>query len=124
MSILSELERVLKDEQEYLLSGNFRALEDLVKRKSHLADDRVVDEAHALAERLAAGNAQLPGEAYKRLAQQASHNETLLQSARLGLQAALSQLREASKAGEQSTYSRTGERRSMASSTSSITQKI
>ena len=112
MSILSELERVLKDEQEYLLSGNFRALEDLVKRKSHLA------------ERLAAGNAQLPGEAYKRLAEQASHNETLLQSARLGLQAALSQLREASKAGEQTTYSRTGERRSMASSTSSITQKI
>lgn len=112
MSIIAELERVLKDEQECLLTGNFKALEELVRRKSLLTN------------RLAAGKPDLPREIYRRLSEQASHNETLLQSARLGLKAAMSQLREASKASEQSTYSRNGERQSLAMNTSSITQKI
>ncbi len=112
MNVLTELEHVLREEQELLLTGDFSGLEALVHRKTKLADW------------LAKSKPQLDREAYRHLSDQASNNEALLDAARRGLRAALAQLRMSSETEGQSTYSETGERRSLSRSPSSITQKM
>ena len=111
MSIVAELEDVLKREQDSLLKGDFAALGNLIERKA------------ALAERLSKKRPDLPEEVYRHLVDQASKNEALLSSAQRGLQAAMSQIRHATQTVEQTTYSQNGERQKLSRKPSSVTQK-
>lgn len=111
MTIVDEIEAVLNEEQELLLSGNLAALEALVERKSRLAS------------RLANVEGDLPREAYSGLKDRAVRNEALIGAAQRGLQAALAQLRRLSEAGDQNTYSRDGQRRPMSRQPSSVREK-
>lgn len=112
MNLIAELEDVLREEQELLLSGNLEALEGLVDRKAELA------------RKLAEQRPDLNEGAFRDLARKADHNEALLDAARRGLQAAIQQIRQSAGTSEQSTYSKTGERRPMSRSPSSFTQKL
>ena len=108
MNVLTELESVLAEEQELLLTGNFGQLEALAEKKTELAEALSMDAP------------DLPEEAYEGLLNQAAHNEALLSSARRGIQAAISQLREYSSGGHQSTYSKEGQRQPLAKPTSVV----
>lgn len=110
MNVVEELESVLAEEQEILLTGDYASLPGLLDRKSKLA------------ETLAAGGPELSRETYEKLSSRAKHNEALLNSARRGIQAALSQLKEISSGANQSTYTSEGERTPM-SRPVSVTQK-
>lgn len=110
MNVVEELENVLAEEQQILLTGDYASLQGLLDRKSKLA------------ETLAAGGPELSQDVYEKLSGRAKHNEALLNSARRGIQAALSQLREISSGAHQSTYTRGGERTPM-SRPVSVTQK-
>ncbi len=112
MNIVTELEDVLKREQESLLKGDFAALGKLVERKA------------ALAKRLSSNRPDLPEDVYRSLVDQASKNEALLNSAQRGLQAAMSQLRHAAQSVEQTTYGQNGERQTLSRKPSSVTQKV
>ena len=112
MNLIAELEDVLREEQELLLAGKLDALEGLVDRKAKLA------------QRLAEQRPDLEEGVYRVLAKKADHNEALLDAARRGLQAAIQQIRQTAGAKEQSTYSKTGERRPLSRSPSTFTQKI
>lgn len=112
MSVISELEAVLKEEQQILLKGDLDSLEKLVQRKSKLA------------ERLAQRKPEVSKAEYKYIAELASRNEALLNSARLGIEAAMKQIRQTPDKEDQKTYSKSGERKSLSKSLSSITQKI
>ncbi len=112
MSLISELEDVLREEQELLLSGSLAELEKLVERKS------------ALAQKLADVRPDVSADHYRRLARKAEHNETLLDAARRGLQAAMQQIRQSADTKAQNTYCKSGERRPMSRAPSSFTQKI
>ena len=109
MNIMAELEHVLVEEQELLLSGDYSRLEALAARKSVLADEL-------------ATATDLPEADYKDIITMSRHNEALLQSAQRGIQAAISQLREYSSGEHQSTYSKEGQRRPL-SRPVSVTQK-
>lgn len=111
MNVVNEIEDVLRQEQELLLSGNYAALEALVRRKS------------GLVKRLSESRPNIPREAYAQLARRASQNEALLGAAQRGLQSALTQLRQLAAAEEQATYSREGKRRVLSRYPSSITEK-
>lgn len=111
MTIVTELENVLEEEQEILLTGNYVGLEALAEKKMKLA------------ELLSTQELDLPPDAYKSLVERATHNEALLASARRGIQAAMSQLKEFSNGEHQSTYSKEGRRRPLARPIS-ITQKL
>ncbi|MDA8585801.1 hypothetical protein N9L47_05950 [Rhodobacteraceae bacterium] len=108
---MAELQDVLAEEQNILLTGNYAKLEALADRKTKLA------------EMLAAEELQLPIDSYEKLVQKAQHNEALLASARRGIQAAISQLKEFSNGEHQSTYSKDGDRRPLAPSVS-VTQRL
>jgi len=110
MNIVTELNAVLAEEQEILLSGDFARLEALAEKKSQLV------------EALAATTPEIPEETCQDIRDRAAHNEALLGSARRGIQAAMSQLREYSSGEHQSTYSREGERQPL-SRPVSVTQK-
>ena len=112
MSIVSELEELLQQEQELLLSGRFAELELLCEHKSRLAH------------RLACSKPELPKEIYANLAERAVHNEALLDSARRGLQSAMTQLRQIAQAEDQSTYSKDGQRRPLSRKPATVTQKL
>ena len=112
MNILAELEDVLKEEQQLLLNGRISALQDLVERKARLS------------ERLASGRPEVPAETYRRISARARQNKALLEAAQRGLQAAIAQLRQTVNAKDQTTYSRTGDRMSLARARSSVAQKI
>jgi flagellar biosynthesis/type III secretory pathway chaperone len=112
MNVLTEMENLLRQEQELLLSGDFSRLEALVQRKT------------TLAEWLSKSKPHVDQDTYRQLAQQASHNEALLDAARRGMRAALSQLRMTSDPEGQSTYSEQGKRRPLSRAPSSITQKV
>lgn len=112
MNTVAELERILQLEQDLLLSGDYDSLAALVARKERLIT------------RFVESRPPLDAEAHRRLADHAARNEALLGSARRGLQAALSQLRQLSEGSEQTTYSRTGERRPLSRPESSVKQKI
>ena len=112
MSLISELEDVLREEQELLLSGRLSELETLVQRKSELA------------QRLAKAKPEVSEIHYRDLAKKADHNEALLDAARRGLQAAIRQIHQPSGAELQNTYSKSGERRSLSRAPSSFTQKL
>lgn len=111
MTVIEELEDVLRAEQEHLLAGNFSDLTSLVKRKEALAD------------LLAKDKPDIPAERYKRLVERAGHNEALLSSARRGLSAAIQQLRQATEDANPSTYSVSGERQSLSRKPGSVQQK-
>ena len=98
MNIVSELEGVLDEEQELLLTGNYARLEELATRKE------------ALAEALSASTSDLSEEEVQGIATKSAHNEALLNSARRGIQAAISQLRDYTTGEHQSTYSKEGAR--------------
>lgn len=110
MSVLADLETLLAEEQQILLSGDYGRLESLAEKKS------------ALAEKLSDRAPEIQKEAVEKLAAQAAYNETLLSSARRGIQAAISQLKEYSSGEHQSTYSKEGQRQPM-SRPVSMTQK-
>lgn len=110
MNVVEELENVLAEEQQILLTGDYGQLQGLLDRKSKLA------------ETLAAGPPDLSKDDYEKLSARANHNEALLNSARRGIQAALSQLKEISSGQNQSTYTRAGERTPL-SRPVSVTQK-
>lgn len=112
MNVISELEDLLRVEQELLLSGDFAALETLVDRKSRLAD------------RLAKHHPKLPAIAVRHLTELAKNNEALLSSAARGLKAAMTQVSQTSDQDSQTTYSKTGERLQLSRSSSTVTQKI
>lgn len=112
MTLDRELEEVLHAEREALLKGDFATLEALLPRKQ------------SLAKRLSESKAELPLELYQSLKEKAVENDALLNSARRGLQAALTQFSDLKNGPEQTTYSRDGERRPMSQSKNSITQKI
>lgn len=111
MSVVAELESVLAEEQEILLTGRYARLEALSDKKSKLA------------ELLSQEKLDLPAEAYETLVAKAAHNEALLASARRGIQAAISQLKEFSNGEHQSTYSKEGQRQPLARRVS-VTQKL
>lgn len=111
MSIVGELEQVLAEEQQLLLSGTYDQLEILAEKKSRLA------------ERLAEGAPDLKAKDYERILERATHNEALLGSAQRGIQAAMTQLRQISEGEHQSTYSKEGERKPLARMVS-VTQKF
>ena len=112
MSIVSDLEKLLAEEQRHLLSGDFDALEKLIERKGRLA------------ERLSVSKPDMPPDVIEALARRAAHNEALLGSARRGLQAAMAQLKQLSDGEAQKTYSKEGQRRSLARKSASVTQKL
>lgn len=112
MNILSELEDVLREEQELLLSGDFSKLEALVNRKTRLADS------------LVKSRPRIDRDTYSQLAERATNNEALLDAARRGLRAALAQIRQSSQGDGQTTYSEKGERRPLSRSPSSVTQRV
>ncbi|MCV6591648.1 MAG: hypothetical protein OIF48_01750 [Silicimonas sp.] len=106
MNVVKELELVLDTEQELLLKGDYTRLQELLDRKAKLAD------------LLAAQPPDLTAEECKTLAARASQNEALLSSARRGIQAAMSQLKEIKSGANQSTYTRAGDRQPMGRSVS------
>lgn len=110
MNVVEELESVLAEEQDVLLTGDYSRLSDLLARKTELTD------------RLASKTPELPSDVYEKLSAQATHNEALLNSARRGIKAALSQLKSVASGETQSTYTRAGERMPL-SRPVSITQK-
>ena len=110
MNIVEELESVLAEEQEMLLSGDYKQLEHLLERKSKLAAT------------LAEDAPDLAKDVYERLSKRAEHNETLLNSARRGIQAAMSQIKDISTGKNHSTYTSEGERTPLARPVS-MTQK-
>lgn len=112
MNIVSELEAILQQEQEHLLNGDFDGLQELVDRKTRLT------------ERLALERPDLSPETFRHLSERAQQNEALLESARLGLQAAMQQLRDTEAPKEQTTYSSSGQRKKLSKAPSSVTQKI
>ena len=112
MTVVSDLEGLLAEEQELLLSGKISALEGLITRKAELA------------ERLAEAKPDLPKEIYQGLARKAAQNEALLGAAQRGLQAAMAQLKQLSEGEQQKTYSKEGMRQSLCAKPVSITQKI
>ena len=112
MNLLSELEDVLREEQESLLNGDFKRLEGLIDRKTRLS------------EWLKQEKLEVPPQAIQHLSERARQNEALLESARRGLQAAILQIRQPVGPAKQTTYSRSGERSSLSRSPSSITQKF
>ncbi len=107
MNIVSELESVLAEEQELLLTGNYAKLEEGAARKAELAEE------------LAAAP-ELPQMDYTDIITKSAHNEALLNSARRGIQAAISQLREYSSGEHQSTYSKEGQRQPLSRQVSVI----
>lgn len=111
MTIIEELEAVLEAEQKFLLEGDFAGLKALTERKTKLA------------ERLAKDRPDVPESVYRQLAEKAGHNEALLNSARRGLQAAMAQIRQAAQSAEQTTYSKSRERRPLSRRPGSVTQK-
>ena len=112
MSIVSELEKILEDEQRHLLTGNFDGLQSLVEKKTRLAT------------RLAKKKPELSGEIYQELSRKAAQNEALLDAARRGLQSAMSQLKQLSDGESQKTYSKEGFRTSLSRKPNSLIQKI
>lgn len=112
MNIASELNKILTDERNYLLEGNFEALEKIIDKKSKLV------------EWLSSNETNLPREIITALRSQATHNEALLVASQNGVKAALVVLKRTSDTIDQSTYSANGTRKRMISSTSSIMQKI
>lgn len=112
MKVIDEIEDVLRQEQELLLSGNYAALDALVERKSRLVD------------RLRDHKTMVSGAAVEALAIRATENEALLGAAQRGLKAALSQLRPFAAAERQTTYTRQGERFPLSPNRSSVTQKL
>ncbi|NNE78671.1 MAG: hypothetical protein HKN18_00225 [Silicimonas sp.] len=111
MTLIHELEDVLAEEQNLLLTGRYDQLPDLAERKARLA--------HALAQNAA----KLPTKSVAKIAAQASHNEALLASARRGIQAALTEVKQITQGEHQSTYSKEGMRKPL-SRPVSITQKL
>ncbi len=111
MSVVAELESILAEEQQILLTGNYVKLSALAEKKTKLAD------------MLSSEDLDLPPEAYKKLVDRATHNEALLAAARRGIQAAISQLKEFSNGEHQSTYSKEGQRQPLARPVS-VTQKL
>ena len=109
MNIVAELESVLAEEQELLLNGDYSKLEALAARKADLADEL-------------AQATELPKSEYMDIITMSERNETLLKSARRGIQAAMSQLKEYSSGEHQSTYSKEGQRQPL-SRPVSVTQK-
>ena len=109
MNVVAELESVLAEEQQLLLTGDYAKLAALAVRKSDLADSL-------------ATAADLPEDAYRNIVTMSEHNEALLKSARRGIQAAISQLKEYSSGEHQSTYSKEGQRQPL-SRPVSMTQK-
>ncbi len=112
MNVFKELEDILRQEQELLLSGDFQMLEALLKRKAKLADW------------LSTHRPDVTVEETRELKEKAHRNEALLDAARRGLKAAMAQLKQVSKADCQTTYSSSGERRPLSRAPVSITQKI
>lgn len=112
MNILAELEDVLEEERHLLINGRINAIQQLVERKAKLSDC------------LARERPAAPAEVYRRLGCKAERNKALLEAAQRGLQAAITQLRQTASAADQTTYSRTGDRLSLARTRSSIAQKI
>jgi flagellar biosynthesis/type III secretory pathway chaperone len=110
MNIIEELENVLADECTALLSGDYDQLEPLLERKSKL-EARLLENAPDLSEDVCV-----------RLSKRAAHNEMLLNSARRGIQAAMSQIKEISTGKSHSTYTSDGERAPLARPVS-VTQK-
>ena len=111
MTIVAELERILEKEQRLLLTGDYGQLAQLAEEKNDLA------------ERLADGLQDQSVETVEKLAEQAGHNEALLKSARRGMQAAMTQLKQFSEGEHKSTYSAEG-RREPLSRPVSVTQKL
>ena len=111
MSVVAELESVLAEEQKILLTGHYSKLAVLADRKAKLAEMLSLEEL------------DFPEEVYKSLVARAAHNEALLASARRGIQAAISQLKEFSNGEHQSTYSKEGLRQPLARPVS-VVQKL
>lgn len=112
MNVVDEIEDVLRQEQELLLSGNYAALEALIERKTRLA------------EQLKKDRLSVSGDAVEALSRKASENEALLGAAQRGLKAALVQLRQLSAAETQTTYTKQGQRFPISPGQTSITQKL
>lgn len=111
MKLVLELEAVLSAEQGVLLRGELDRLQSIYDRKL------------LLTEQLASEKPELSSEKYQSLKELAERNEALLKAAQRGLKAAISQIRAADTA-EQTTYSRSGQRRTLSRVQSSIEQKL
>lgn len=109
--MIRELEYVLSEEQNCLLTGDYGGLANLAERKT------------LLAERLEADSASLDADDCRRVADQAAHNEALLRSAQRGIQAAITQIGQFKSGEHQSTYSAGGQRRPL-SRNPSVVQKL
>ena len=112
MSIVTELEKVLAEERDMLLAGDYEGLQALIERKSRLGT------------RLAENKPDLPADAYEDLVVQAAQNEALLKAAQRGLHSAIAQVKQISDGDAQKTYSKDGQRVSLSQKRTSIAQKI
>ena len=110
MNIVTQLERVLEEEQRLLLAGDYVQL------------DKLADIKMKLSERLSHSPPKIPAQQAQKLAQTVRHNEALLDSAQRGIQAAMTHLREAREGSFQS-YTKEGQRTPMSTS-STVRQRI
>lgn len=97
MNIVTQLENLLDQERDILLSGEFDKLEKLTEQKE------------IMKKRLEAGNTNTAQEQLERIFEKSSKNQMLISSAQRGIQAAISQIREVAEGSFQS-YSREGNR--------------
>lgn len=111
MSTVEEIRKVLEAERISLLSGDFDTLEKLIARKAILVD------------KMTSQNPDVSKHLLEELSLKARHNESLLVSARRGLQSAMAQLKQLSDGESQKTYSREGRRKSLTITPTSMTQK-
>jgi flagellar biosynthesis/type III secretory pathway chaperone len=94
--MLRQLEAVLDEERQHLLSGDLIRLTQLAKRKVNLSAALAIDD--------------LPHDVLARFAGLSARNQTLLEAARDGLNAARKRLGEIQRGAPMGTYSREGEK--------------
>ena len=112
MSLVTEMEKILAEERRLLRAGDFVGLDGLIEQKSKLV------------ELLSRERSELSRSDCENIASRASHNESLLEAARKGLQAAMVQLKQLSEGESRKYYSKAGERRTLSSGRSSVTKKL
>jgi len=112
VTVIAEIEKILSDEREALLVGDYEKLELLVEKKIKI-------------ERLMSDNkTHIDAVDCAKLAEKAKQNEMLLESAQKGLKAAVLQIKSMRDGDSQKTYTKDGKRSSLGRKANSIVQKI
>lgn len=112
MTMFEQLENLLDLERDYLLSGDYERLQNLIEQKS------------SLTEKLGLKEIEIPVGEKVRILNKAKNNEALLEAAQKGLKSAIAQIKMISEMECQSTYTSDGGLSSITPPKNKVKQRI